>query len=282
MIPNRSLSAKSAKSVFFEEINDIDIYIEDTAHGYEKLFAILFSRVFEGKYQIGKVFPLGGRGSVIDAHKSFSKNGRPTLFVVDGDLYLLAGDDVEDDDGLYRVPFYCIENVLCDPDAIHNLLNEEHTTASKEQLAKEFDYQGWLSENENLLFELFVEYAVSFSLNPTQQTVSFSIRNLVSSNSGSLDECKTHQRINEVREATIQSSEKDKYKKTREKVLRNFDLSGSSKFDVVSGKDYLFPLLKTRIRSTVKTKVPDINLKIRLAMNCDVSGLMDAHLRVAC
>lgn len=38
MIPERSVQASSAKSVFFEELNDIDIYIEDTAFGYSKLF----------------------------------------------------------------------------------------------------------------------------------------------------------------------------------------------------------------------------------------------------
>lgn len=32
----RSLAARKAKSVFFEERNTIDIYIEDTAVGYKK------------------------------------------------------------------------------------------------------------------------------------------------------------------------------------------------------------------------------------------------------
>ncbi|WP_201612448.1 hypothetical protein [Psychrobacter immobilis] len=41
-IPTRSLEARSAISVLFQEINEIDIYTEDTARGYEKLFTNLW------------------------------------------------------------------------------------------------------------------------------------------------------------------------------------------------------------------------------------------------
>ena len=61
MVPARSETSKSAKSVFFEDVNDIDIFIEDTAIGFEKIYAILFSRVFSDAYSVEKVFPLGGR-----------------------------------------------------------------------------------------------------------------------------------------------------------------------------------------------------------------------------
>ena len=37
-IPTRSVEARSAISVLFQEVNEIDIYTEDTAKGYEKLF----------------------------------------------------------------------------------------------------------------------------------------------------------------------------------------------------------------------------------------------------
>ena len=57
MVPARSETSKSAKSVFFEDVNDIDIFIEDTAIGFEKIYAILFSRVFSDAYSVEKVFP---------------------------------------------------------------------------------------------------------------------------------------------------------------------------------------------------------------------------------
>ena len=44
MLERRS-SAKVAKSVFYEDFNDIDIYIEDTAPGYRKIFKELLIQV---------------------------------------------------------------------------------------------------------------------------------------------------------------------------------------------------------------------------------------------
>lgn len=36
MIPERGTAGRFAKSVFYEELNEIDIYIEDTGIGSEK------------------------------------------------------------------------------------------------------------------------------------------------------------------------------------------------------------------------------------------------------
>jgi hypothetical protein len=282
MIPERSLKAKTAKSVFFEEINDIDIFIEDTAFGYEKLFQLLFSRVFDGKYQVNKVFPLGGRKAVTDQHKLHEKLGRPSLFIVDGDLFLLTGDEVNNEEGLYKVPFYCIENILCDSDALHDLMNEEEPENLKPQIIQNFNYLEWKALNEDKLFDLFVEYGITFLLNPMEQTVAFSVSNLVSSNTGDINEAKLTARIDSLRELAKSMTSEESYNETKNRILTQFQISNIPKLDVVSGKDYLFPLLKTRAKSIVKTKIPDINLKIRLAMKCDITSLMGSHELVAC
>ena len=65
-IPERSVEANFAKSVFYTQYNDIDIYVEDTKQGYEKVFKILFSRLFEDKFRVDSIFPLGGRDKVIN------------------------------------------------------------------------------------------------------------------------------------------------------------------------------------------------------------------------
>ena len=91
LIPERSIRAKVAKSVFYKEVNDIDIYIEDTTKGYKKLYKNLFSRVFQNKYRVSEVFPIGSRGKVIAQHK-IKNSIRPYLFIIDGDLFLTTGD----------------------------------------------------------------------------------------------------------------------------------------------------------------------------------------------
>jgi len=275
MIPERSARANSAKSIFFEEVNDIDIYIEDTAHGYAKLFTKIFNRIFDGKYRISKVFPLGGRMAVIDEH---SKDGgkRPSLYIIDGDLWLLHGDTIASQKGLYKLPTYCIENILCDPQAISSILDEEDAEKDQEQIINEMKYGEWLSLNEELLFLLFIEYAVSMKINPTEKTVSLKVSDLVSGKIGEVDPIKINNRINAIKSKTIDASDNEVYDSTRLKIISDFEQSGLAKLDIVSGKDYLFPLLKTRAKSIVKTKLSDLNFKMRLAKICDINKIINS------
>lgn len=281
MIPERSVQAKFAKSVFFEDVNDIDIYIEDTAFGYPKLFTIIFSRVFDNQYRVNKVFPLGGRTSVVEQHSEHTSD-RPSLYIIDGDLFLLTGDTVDDAKGLYKFPYYCVENVLCDHQALLTVMDEEEPVKSLGDLEGFFNYQEWLLNNEDKLFLLFVEYAISMLLNPQEQTVAFKVSDLVSSNKGELDESKLYTRTEALKQTVIESSSLDLYEATKYKVLRSFELSNLNKLDVISGKDYLFPLLKTRAKSLVKTKISDLNLKLRIAKICNVSNISQAIEHIAC
>lgn len=276
----RSVQARSAESVFFEDINDIDIFIEDTAFGYSKLFVTLFSRVFHGMYKVNKVFPLGGRVAVIEQHEKDLWN-RPALYVIDGDLFLLIGDTIESKRGLYKFPFYCVENVLCDNLALISVLDEEDPIKDIAEVYGDFDYDGWLLNNEDKLFSLFIEYAISMILYPQQQTVAFKINDLVSNNKGEVDDAKLHDRINSLRMSVVEKTSVESYENTKRKILDNFENSDLQKLDVISGKDYLFPLLKTRGKSVVKTKVSDLNLKLRLAKVCNINHLLSAKEFVA-
>jgi hypothetical protein len=266
----RSLLAKSAKSVFFEEFNDIDIFIEDTAIGYEKIFKELFSRVFTGRYRISNVFPLGSRVTVVaECNSNLPNITRPTLYIIDGDLHII-NQNTENRVGLYTLPYYCIENLLIDEEAIHNLINEESATISREDLIEQLDYQGWINNNSEKLTDLFIEYGVAFSACPSIQTVAFDISNLVSSNTGDVDHTKIVVRKKSVTQAIIEKIGIDEYNRYRNRIEA-----------FVSAKDYLLPLLLMRIRKITNTKAPNANLKLRLAMICDVRGIAEAENYVA-
>lgn len=282
MIPERSSAGNSAKSVLFEEFNDIDIYIEDTAHGYVKLFTEIFSRFFDGEYRVSNVFPLGGRDAVINECRSWQgKFSRPSLYVIDGDMYLITERGEEELDGLFVLPMYCIENLLIDESAFLEILNEEEAVKLKEQLASEFDFSSWLEQNGRLLTDLFIEYAICFDICPTVKTVSYPISSLVSSNKGNLDETKVDQRITDLRNQIIENCGEDLYQSKREYYQGRSQEVADFVLRYVSGKDYLMPLLLTRSRSIVKTKVPNLNLKLRLAMKCDLEPLLECKERIA-
>lgn len=275
MIPERTAEANAAKSVFFEDVNDIDIYIEDTAFGYEKLYTILFSRIFRDTYKVNQVFALGGRKAVIEQHNAHDSE-RPSLYVIDGDLFLLTGDNVHNTKGLYKLPYYCIENILCDFSSLLTIMDEEEPIRNLDSLHASFGYLDWVENNEDKLFSLFVEYATSMLLNPQEQTVAYKVSDLVSCSRGEIDNAKLQTRISQLRELTTLKSSEEQYKEARGKILQNFTEARAEKLSVISGKDYLFPLLKMRAKSVVKTKISDLNFKMRLARTCNIEPIADA------
>lgn len=278
MIPERGTAGRFAKSVFYEELNEIDIYIEDTGVGSEKIASKIFSRIFDGAYHLEQVFPLGGRGAVISKfnEEKFSLR-RPSIFVIDGDIYHLTGDNVKDETGLYRLPCYCIENLLVDPEALHSVIDEEDPVRSEEELVRAFDYEGWKSLNKTKLKNLFIEYAISRVLNPAEPTISYEVRNLVSGSDGCLDDVKLTNRLADLASKAIGKVGEENYRVAKERIIAEYENSQLEDLDFVSGKDYLLPLLKTRLRSTVRTLMSDVNLKIRLSKACSVNRLSNCR-----
>jgi len=270
----RSLAAKSAKSVFYEDFNDIDIYIEDTCPGYEKIFEEIFRRALEPKYRVAKIFPMGPKTSVIRDHESQGGEfNRPTLYIVDGDLDLMHKDG-DSKPGIYHLPYYCIENILLDEGSLQEILNEEDPLTPQPVLIKKFNYESWKKNNTELLVKLFIEYGTCFKLAPDIPTVSYEIKNLISSNSGDLDPQKTNNRINQISSTVLERVGEDKYKETKKQITTRLNQDPENSLRFISGKDYILPLLYIRLRTITKTKTPKLNIKTRLAMKCNISKII--------
>lgn len=281
-IPERKDKSHYASSVLFEEFNDIDIYVEDSAHGYEKIFVELFSRVFEGRYKISKVFPLSGRDPVIcKCRTSQGKFSRPSLYVVDGDLNLLGGGLNLKLDGLYQLPVYCMENILIDKDAIVEILDEEEVVRYRHEIEKDFDFDGWLGLNSTLLAELFTEYFVCHYFCPEQETISYPVNRLVSSDVGVLDPRKVNEKISELRCLVLERVDNSVYYAKRIEVKRKFMEDPLAVLRYSSAKDYLFPLLYTRSKSVVRMNVEKLRFKLRLAKKCELHHLSSCEGYIA-
>lgn len=247
MVPERGTAGKFAKSVFFEERNEIDIYIEDTALGSEKIAAKIYSRVFDGAYKLDQIFPLGGRGAVISKFNEVKDHlDRPSLFVIDGDIYHLTGDHVKDEAGLYRLPFYCIENLMMDPSALHSVIDDEDPIRSEADIIQDFDYLGWKALNETKLKDLFIEYAISRVLNPSEPTISYEVKNLVSGNDGCIDDVKLANRLTDLAGKAISKVGEENYRVTREKILLEYEKSQLDDLDFISGR-LLIPFIKNQV-----------------------------------
>jgi hypothetical protein len=273
----RNLKARVAKAAFYDDYNDIDIFIEDTAKGYKKLFSKILQRVLGNKYKVDSVFPLGGRGEVLTACKADqTPKNRARIYIIDGDLYLLSGE-IENTkiNGLFVLPRYCIENhLICDLSFI-SILDEEEADKSYDEIEQLFNFSGWIDAIKTHLIDLFIEYGIGKKIAPSVQSVAFGYSGLVSSNTGELDEKKVNNRIKSMRQEIINIAGIELYNITRKEVSNLVQYDKQSLLTFISGKDILMPLLFMRCKRLVDFKVTNIAFKQRLANICDLESMSE-------
>ncbi|EMN5127890.1 DUF4435 domain-containing protein [Burkholderia contaminans] len=275
----RSSAARYASSVFFERYNDFDVYIEDTAEGYDKIFATLLSRASQSHISLQRVFPLGPRPKVIAAAESELEDkenrGRKSVFVVDGDLYLLCGEFEELPSNVVRLPRYCIENFLFDSSALHDILDDEDANREMEELQRAFDHDGWVTRSTPYLRELFVIFAIAHKLRSGIKTVKCGSSAVCGGDLADVDADKVAAIGNSIMSNLVQNYGQDAVDAMRLEVMGRIDAAHCFVSTYVSGKDFLLPLMIIRLRTLTKTKAPNLNLKLRFAKKCDVSALRD-------
>lgn len=272
-----------ASSVFFEHLNDIDIYVEDTAEGYQKIFAILLSRAMSSNISLDRVFPLGSRVNVVAAAKEELSNPseRRAAYIVDGDLYLLCGEFEELPSNVIRLDRYCIENFLIDIGAILKILDAECHSMDYSKIMEELDYAGWIERSLVGLKPLFIAFAAAHGLRSGIQNVSAGSKSVCANSDAEVSCDKAIGFRNEIIASLENLHGRD--------VVRQAILDVESKVDAalcflstyVSAKDFLLPLLFIRMRSIAPSKSNNISLKMRLAMECSVEPLTDVVRKVA-
>lgn len=268
----RSLSGKIAKAIFFQDENELDIYVEDTEIGSEKIYSIIITRLLGSKFKINRVFSLGGRKAVIDTCNAFAdKNDRKRLFIIDGDLNLLCGEHLTIKN-LYTLNMYCYENLLIDDSALISFMDDEDANTSIDEIQRQLGFDNWINKNEGLLINLFVYYGLCHIFLPSIQTVGIKYSNYISSDSGFVDADIVNTKISELDEMLrhdIDSSLLDNEKKKLEKNISLY----CRPIDLVSGKDYLLPLAILRMKKITKFTYKNESLKIRLAKKCNLAPI---------
>jgi hypothetical protein len=273
---NRGIAAKSASSLFYEEYNDVDIYIEDTAEGYRKIFKELLNKALGTKFNIEQVFPLGDRRQVIEeCRKNQESNGRKKVFIVDGDLHILNDFATPELKGLYVLPRYCVENYLFCENAISQTADEEECEMELDQIKDKIDFNYWLNENENLLLDLFIVYAICFKHIPQEQTVGFKVSKLCISNFGIVNPEKVNARKDELSSKLISFIGEERLNTEIEIIKERINEKDKKLLRFVSGKDYLLPLLITRLQSFLRFPSNSIAVRLRLAKKVNADELKE-------
>jgi hypothetical protein len=277
---DRGKAAKYATAIFFEDFNDFDVYIEDTAIGYNKIFASLLSRSLGDNIALNNVFPLGQRGDVIKAAKmrAESNSDRPAVFIVDGDLYLLSGEREVIPDNVVSLSRYCIENFLIEESAFLEIMDEESASLSIEKLGQLFEYPHWLDRSRESLTSLFKIFAAAHHLGSGIPTVSRGYQSIC--NNGEIDIDKIRSIVQDIRRHLEIMNGPFRLAKALEYVSSKVDQGACFVTTYVSAKDFTLPLMIIRLKHITSSKASNINLKMRISKKCSVMPLDDFAKKV--
>lgn len=269
----RSTAARFAVSKFYEDFNDIDVFIEDTAIGYTKIFSILLTRTLSKNISLEKVFPLGGRGRVIDAAKNAleTQSNRSAIYIVDGDLYLLCGESDELPANVISLNKYCIENYLLDRDAISQVFYEETAEKSLAQINNEISLDKWIEANLAALKKLFLWFAVSHKLKSGIQTVSIGYSRVCEE--GNISSEKVDAICNDIYNQLKIKNDENTITKVYNDISENINNDLCFVKHYVSAKDFLLPLFFIKAKIITGSKAPNLSLKLRLASLCDTNDI---------
>ena len=131
-------------STFRNYRNDIDIYTEDNEKDKE-FYKVLFKRLLKDNITINDVTPLGCKDNVIKRCSEEPNNGRKKIFIVDGDVTIIHGENIPTLPNLYVLNGYCVENFLISKETILQFIYMNCGVKSIEQIEAELDYQNWLN-----------------------------------------------------------------------------------------------------------------------------------------
>lgn len=262
---SRSFLNRFNRALFTSHRNDFDVFIEDTALSSKPFYREMFGRF--SKFKIIDFHPMGGRNNVLDncgANTDYTKN---MLWIVDGDMYLLTEPKETLPPRLFRLDKYCIENYMINEEALLYYLNNEISTMYKDEISDKLCFKNFLDSMKSSLKDLILCYAVVFKLDPSLETVGYSICRLI--NKCSLNSALVQKRIDELYLDMISKHGPDTVKKTKAQIQRVIKTIYKDSIDHISGKDVLFPLIKAYCDSHYPVQCNPKKMKNQMSQKCN-------------
>ena len=264
--------ARAAPALGFlkRSANDVDIYVEDTAN--PNMWMRILRNLLPVDVRIRSVNMLGGRKNVLDACRLDQiKDGRRKLYIIDGDFDHFYRKPKPRLRNLHRLRCYCVENMLISRSAITTIGAESSPKLDEGAIEAAFEYDAMLASFQDHLKPLFIAYAAAMKVAPNIKTVKYSVYKLMDQVSG-LWEINRWLVLGRIREIILEIKKLN--------VLSAFNVAYRSiarnveKWDammLVSGKDYLLPVILGRLKSRLKLQCNMEQFKVRLAGECSSS-----------
>jgi hypothetical protein len=261
-------------STFRAYRNHIDIYTEDN-HKDKEFYKVLFKRLLKSEIIINDITPLGCKDTVIKRCSVEPENGRKKIFIIDGDVIFIHGNNIPTLKNLYVLEGYCIENFLIDEKTIVHFLYMNCGTKPIDQIKSELNFNKWLSQYSNVFIDLFIHFALInyfggyFTLfNANKYHIPEKNEMIFQNELVNADILKLK---NEILERVSFNEYNLKYRELNEKWSNCIE----NLISIVSGKDYLIPLLLLKTKEFKKSKaLPSLEeIKFSLVHSSDLNKL---------
>lgn len=266
-----SYRTAKAQAQLKKTYNDVDIFVEDTSN--RNMWLLIARALLPSGTRLTSVVTLGGREAVTKACKlDQTPTGRRKLYIIDGDFDFLLEKKKDRLKYFYRLRASNIENLLLTEEALLSVALEYQPKRTEESLKVLIDYEQQHSHLEEAFRPLFVAYGVSRTLYPSIATTSFSVTALIKHGAAgpAVDHIKLRGRIIGL---YLNLSKRVGFQTVRnarnEMAARVANLSITQ---VVSGKDYLLPLLLLRFKAVCGYGGSNESFKVALARSFSSSS----------
>lgn len=266
-----SSEASASRYLFYQGLNDINIFVEDDGKEYE--YETIFKRLLKDKYCITAIFSLGGKPKVKERFEEFGTESKQdnkikNFYIVDGDFdRYIHSETMIDSPYFIYLHTYNIENYFLDENACIQFVKGR--LKCFDGLAKnKINFINWKETIVGQASKLFLCYCFVQKYFPTNETLSRPYCLFIDQKTGfertdgaydqywqyilSLD-CDAENKINEIRNKYI-------------------EVNGDNYFNLICGK-FLFVSLCCYLRSIIKSKFNNSDFRWHLVNHFDVTKL---------
>lgn len=267
---NFSTEALATRSVFYTDLNDINIFVEDTDSEY--MYETIFKRMLGDEYRITAIFPCGGKAKVIERFHEVGVGtaDKRNIYIVDGDFDMIVHREnmILDTPEFIYLKSYNIENYLIDEKAILGFAKGKLKQVD-EFVARKIDFQGWKQRIIREASKLFLCYCFIQKQKIDEKNVSRSPYEFIDKKTGfeRTDEAymQYYKHIKNISNGKI-----DEGIREIDSIVR--EIYNGDYFNIICGK-FLLASLGCYLRAKIKERIDNDTLQWELILNFDINKL---------
>lgn len=252
-IPKFSEVQKILRRVFKKGDGLIHVFTEDKKED-QIFYELLLTRLNSETLKIASITPLGSRADVMKKSLEDKSPQAPSLYIIDGDIDLLMSAPIESKN-LIGLDRYCIENYLCCENGLISLLQTNYGETT-DYYRSRLEFHSILHKFCKVFLKITIRYHVAQDLKCStgfkKASDFFHIR---PGGVFELDKNKVNDEILRV-EKIIKDKLKQKgiksFKAEMERLINEVEANNTFTVNqylkVISGKDFILPILEKKIK----------------------------------